>query len=851
MKNYKVSVVTPFHNVGLHMFQKCYESLKTQTIGFENIEWIVVLHNCEPQYHRAVHELLDRHENVIVKEISNDVRNPSSPRNHGMKFATAPYLGFLDGDDSFTPRCLEKAVYHLQKTDSQVVTFRREYELESDDLMPWTEIVLWDQTREEIVIDRDSWDDQKMFSGVWGIVTSRLYDRNFLREHNITFDETVPYAEGAIFLIEVFGKLKRACYLPQFIGYHYFINGGSIVQSMKQNSGAKMISFAEGLVKIFEAAFRNGIAPEWTIAVLLTLFSNALMQSKNLTLDDRRRIKEILEPYVRMIPLLPVSKIDSAEDVKTYYRLPREVILQPERFDLGRHTQTLWNGQHVLNEILTRNRDTDYGRHYYFSALRTAEGYQARVPLSDYATYAPLIDLQTKVGEREIFTVDDVTCYLLTSATTGDARLIPSTDKHLRPYLDAFTQIVRGKKSFALFESLPLKKRYNDRAFLNSVSGMVLAEFFRYERNTLGSTGAKFTSPDALMFPQEAMDTMYLRLLFALRERDVEQIISPFTWGIAEAFAFMENNWSALCNDIELGKITFALDVPEHFLRRMNGLLTADPARAEELRQIFRAGFDDVARRIWPKLTRVIAAGSGSFKIYTAQIKRYLGDVPHSNGFFASSEMFMGKALDDGGDDYELIDGVNFYEFLPTDAPDDQRPLLLTQTQVGKNYEVILTNRAGLYRYRTDEIICVKGREDGRLIFSYVGRKNQNLQVGAASFTEDEIYSAIAAACAAHGVAAMDFAYFADESQRLTILLEAAEIFDAVRLSTAIDDELCKLSAAYAAGCRVERLQPQTHLLYRDVERFRKKTAPDQIKPMHFLNTPDKIKFFVSHIQGD
>ena len=35
---YKVSVITPFHNVDMGMFEKCVESMRCQTIGFENIE---------------------------------------------------------------------------------------------------------------------------------------------------------------------------------------------------------------------------------------------------------------------------------------------------------------------------------------------------------------------------------------------------------------------------------------------------------------------------------------------------------------------------------------------------------------------------------------------------------------------------------------------------------------------------------------------------------------------------------------------------------------------------------------------------------------------------------------------
>ena len=47
---YRVSVITPFHNVDMDMFQKCADSMRSQTIGFENIEWIIVVHNCQPHY---------------------------------------------------------------------------------------------------------------------------------------------------------------------------------------------------------------------------------------------------------------------------------------------------------------------------------------------------------------------------------------------------------------------------------------------------------------------------------------------------------------------------------------------------------------------------------------------------------------------------------------------------------------------------------------------------------------------------------------------------------------------------------------------------------------------------------
>ena len=101
-----------------------------------------------------------------------------------------------------------------------------------------------------------------------------------------------------------------------------------------------------------------------------------------------------------------------------------------------------------------------------------------------------------------------------------------------------------------------------------------------------------------------------------------------------------------------------------------------------------------------------------------------------------------------------------------------------------------------------------------------------------------------------------DFAFFAERDEHLTILLEPKDTDkNFSELAESIDEILCNKNSSYADArrnglpcCQIIKNQVQSHLLYRDVERFTKKTAPDQIKPTHFLNTPDKIKFFLSNI---
>lgn len=862
MADYQISVVTPFHNVKMDVFRRAHEAMLQQTIGFANIEWIIVLHNTEEEYHAAMHELLDRYPNVILERLDNDAHTPSSPRNHGMKLATAPCLGFLDGDDSYTPICLEKCVQHIRDSGSQMVIFRREFEMENEHLAPITEIVLWDQTREEIIVDRENWDDEKMFTGIWGMVTSRIFDRKFLMDNAITFNEEVPFLEDNLFLIEAYGKVRQVSYLPQLIGYHYFIHEGSLVQGMSGQSGATLIRYAEGFRIIFDTALRNGIYAEWTIGFTLAYYARSLVQATGLTLEDRQKIKEILEPYVHMIPMLPVNKITSEKDAKIFYEVPRAVLLHPENFDKGASLQSLWNGEGDLLEIIQENQDTDYGKHYRFDIIRTAAGYQSRVPLSHYDTYLPLIELQTKVGESGILTSAPVYCYLMATDNSGAPRLFPATRKHLEPYFKAFCKIVSGKTTFLMAESLPMQGRYNDQKPLNTLTGILLSEFFQQERNDLRRRQAKFTAPEALLFPPGAMDTLYLRILFAIRERNVEQIVSPFTQGIVEAFSFLERHWQVLTDDIAEGRITMP-DLTPEFMQRIERYVSKDPERAEELRAVFRDGFDKpVAPRIWPKLRRVVANGVAGYRIYADRMKHYTGDTAHSHWNLALSAALVGRTVE-GTDYFELDTGSDFYEFLPLGAEEGTMPFLLSQVKAGCDYELIVTSRAGLYRFCTGAVIRVRECKNGKLVFSYLGNKKNAVRIGEAVLREGEIYGAIHEASAGEGLAVVDYAVYAEAGEkggRLEILLEAEESSrsDAAvphdrseRFAAALDAALRRGSAPYDAArqqgtlpCSIAWLQPQTALLYRDVLRFRYHTAPDHIKPIHFLDTPAKIKFF-------
>ena len=65
---YSISIITPFHNVDMKYFTECVASMRRQTIGFERIEWIIVVHNCEPHYYPELQAMFKDDPNVVLKE---------------------------------------------------------------------------------------------------------------------------------------------------------------------------------------------------------------------------------------------------------------------------------------------------------------------------------------------------------------------------------------------------------------------------------------------------------------------------------------------------------------------------------------------------------------------------------------------------------------------------------------------------------------------------------------------------------------------------------------------------------------------------------------------------------------
>ena len=869
MKKYEVSVITPLHNVPLHMFGRTFQSMQKQTMGFENIEWVVVVHNSSEEYERQVQELLGVCENVRIEILHDEFHSPSTPRNRGLEIASGDYIGFLDGDDRYTPECLKTALYHIKRTGTDLCAFRREVELESDASLILNEIVLWDQTREEIVVSRDTWDDEKIFCGMWPMVTHKLYRADFIRKHNLRFDPTIEYAEDADFSANAYGLSKSICLLPQMIGYVYFVNSSSIVQTVPKDD-AKLLRYAEGFKKVMDTGLKYGFDMNYTIRMLLMFEAGMMLAKGDVAEDVRRKIVEILSPYARMVKPLSPSKLytqkrlDELNNISKYFLSDDDAqIFSGDGllyYDRRTVPETVQEFQiRALYNVLENGEKSDYGLRYNFAEIGTIEGYRMRLPLTNYDTYQPMIQLAARINEAYIFTDEDITAYTLSYGRVGVPKRLPVTRKHLAPYLKEMERLLGGKKVFFMCESLPYRSavRNLDNAYTNTLTGLLIYEFYGENlRVSLSRKRAEITTPFELLFPDELMDLEYPRLFFALREKDITTIYAPNACIFLSNIQRLAKDWRQLCSDIEAGHVSELKRFPEDMREKLNSRIAPNPARARELREIFsRIEDGNVLRRvkdIWPSLVELIADGTGSYTIYADIIRDNMRHVKFSNDFLAAEEAFIARAVPNT-DMYELDLSANFYEFMP--LSEQGKIVLAHELEPGGEYRVIVSGYSGLYRYNTNVLIHCEEVSASSVTVRKLCPRDYDIQ-SMEGITEESVYRAVQMFARKTDIQVADYVFiYDDEQESYSLVLEPFDFGDnfsrAAGMSPELRDEAAGECAKMFGTSRPVRIlfnEPGTHALYAETTQYRRKILQDAVKPCHMIDNALTGKFFLKLI---
>ncbi len=526
-----------------------------------------------------------------------------------------------------------------------------------------------------------------------------------------------------------------------------------------------------------------------------------------------------------------------------------------------------------IKRLMRKNKTTEYGKLHNFDKVKSIEDYQKIVPLSVYADYDDYVWRMAN-GEKGLITNMYVRRFTESSGSTGKQKLVP---------LSYWAEWVCQCFSFSAPVGCAVKWFAKKGRPLPPQKGLLTAETScrKVKGGTISCLSSipllnvkpivQFftTSPKEVLFPEPDvdMDMHYMKLRFALANRNISYLGTIFITTLESMFFYMEENWEMLCDDIEKGIINDSVNVPEEIRAKYNKKLKPNPKRADELRKEFKKGFDEspIIPRIWPNVGWMYGMGTGSLSFYAKKLRRYIGDdIPMHYLGYTATEAFMAVPLEFNSYDYVILPQNGFYEFRPIDQESYDNLLTIKDLEVGKEYEIILTNMSGFYRYRIEDVIKVTGyyNQSPKITFCY--RLNQIANISGEKVSSLAFDEMVANLSETTGDLYIGYSIYADRSTspgHYKLFLELAEDISDEKKATynaLFEEMLCKgnvsveplIKSGALGHPEVLFLKKGTYDDYREVLRSRGANL-NQVKPIKVIDNDEKRDFFFSHVVKD
>ena len=119
--SFKISVIMPIYNAEKNL-KKSINSIIQQTIGFENIELILVDDKSTDNSRSIIEHFSTKFQNITPIFLENNSGGASIPRNYGMKKSTSEYIMFIDSDDEYSEDLCEKFYKCISSHDVDLVS---------------------------------------------------------------------------------------------------------------------------------------------------------------------------------------------------------------------------------------------------------------------------------------------------------------------------------------------------------------------------------------------------------------------------------------------------------------------------------------------------------------------------------------------------------------------------------------------------------------------------------------------------------------------------------------------------------------------------------------------------------
>jgi len=367
-----------------------------------------------------------------------------------------------------------------------------------------------------------------------------------------------------------------------------------------------------------------------------------------------------------------------------------------------------------FEQLISGAEQTEWGKKYQYKSINTLTQFKQRVPIQNYDTLKPYIERMLK-GEQNVLWHSGIRWFAKSSGTTSDrSKFIPVSEESLEE-----CHLKGGKDMLTLY--------FNDRPNARIFTGKSLTLGGSNQVNQL-HPDASFGDLSAVIMKNLPLWAEFYRtphLDIALIENFEEKIEKM-------AHATIDVN------------VTSISGVPTWNLLLFKRILEITGKKN--------------LLEVWPNL-ELYFHGAVNFTPYREQFKKlipndnmyYLETYNASEGFFGIQDSF------DSGDMLLMLDYGIFYEFLPLEHLHDDNPKTLTldEVQLNKNYALIISTNAGLWRYMIGDTVRFTSLAPYRI--QITGRTKHFINAFGEELIIDNAERALAEACSQTGAIIRDY----------------------------------------------------------------------------------------------
>lgn len=239
-----ISVIVPCYNAEQYV-ERCFDSIKNQTYGLDNLEIIFIDDASTDSTHSILNRFHDEYPaNVVV--LHNECNLfCGGARNVGLDVATGKYVSFVDADDWLDVTALEKMYIKAEENRADMVQCLHKNTYDTDSTA--------ERKGDDRFLNLENDDNRRNYIFSYGSNDShaRLYLRSFIEDNEIRFIDHM-FCESIYFTIIGLILLKSVYFLNEEL-YYYYLHDDSVIHAEYNWERSKTLAEVPALLDDFFA----------------------------------------------------------------------------------------------------------------------------------------------------------------------------------------------------------------------------------------------------------------------------------------------------------------------------------------------------------------------------------------------------------------------------------------------------------------------------------------------------------------------------------------------------------------------------------------------------------------------